>query len=74
MCVCKPVQAFMLSYQVKVSGNSLVQVQGAATEYLGSLPTKTPSHSGEALGDMSRCVLAWSPKIAPKQCEKLHWC
>ena len=56
MCVCKPVQAFMLSYQVKVSGNSLVQVQGAATEYLGSLPTKTPSHSGEALGDVPVCT------------------
>ena len=30
--------------------------QGAVTEFVGSLPTKTPTFSGDALGDVPMCT------------------
>ena len=38
-------------------------LQGAVTEFVGSLPTKTPAFSGDALGDVLMCTCAFSKSL-----------
>ena len=50
MCVCNP-----LAVMRKRITKFLIQ-QGTVTEFVGSLPTKTPTFSGDALGDVLMCT------------------
>ena len=56
MCVCNILIDVKLLSFFLLSSPFLNLVQGAVTESVGSLPTKTPTFSGDASGDVLMCT------------------